>query len=136
MCQICNFLSHKMSERRVFRQQADTSVLQACILAHEPYEASTVVPLIDCLMRTHTRSVPFQHCTMRRPYRLPTHELPTGRQFRGRQFVMHHSTGLPTLIMKSYFDIQKCCCLFYFLNLYSTVPNFWERVKNLGKKWK
>ena len=30
-------------------------MLQACILAHEPYEASTVVPLIDCLMRTHTK---------------------------------------------------------------------------------
>merc|ERR1712203_1348494 len=28
---------------------------QACILAHEPYDARTVVPLIDCLMRTHTR---------------------------------------------------------------------------------
>ena len=66
-------------------------------------------------------------------HKLPTHELPTGRQFRGRQFVMHHSTGLPTLIMKSYFDIQKCCCLLYFFNLYLTVPNFWERVKNLEK---
>ena len=32
-----------------------TYMLQACILAHEPYEASTVVPLIDCLMRTHTK---------------------------------------------------------------------------------
>jgi len=31
---------------------------QACILAHEPYDASTVVPLIDCLMRTHTRPDP------------------------------------------------------------------------------
>merc|ERR1712130_193824 len=31
---------------------------QACTLAHEPYEASTVVPLIDCLMRTHTRPEP------------------------------------------------------------------------------
>ena len=30
-------------------------MLQACILAHQPYEASTVVPLIDCLMRTHTK---------------------------------------------------------------------------------
>ena len=32
-----------------------TYMLQACILAHQPYEASTVVPLIDCLMRTHTK---------------------------------------------------------------------------------
>merc|ERR1712004_686327 len=32
--------------------------VQACILAHEPYEASTVVPLIDCLMRTHTKPDP------------------------------------------------------------------------------
>ena len=32
-----------------------TYMLQACILAQEPYEASTVVPLIDCLMRTHTK---------------------------------------------------------------------------------
>ena len=39
----------------------------------------------------------------RRPYRLPTHEMPTGRQFRGRQFMRHQSTGLPTLIMKTYF---------------------------------
>merc|ERR1712212_1201741 len=31
---------------------------QACILAHEPYEASTAVPLIDCLMRTHARPDP------------------------------------------------------------------------------
>ena len=35
----------------------------------------------------------------RRPYRLPTYELPTGRQSRGRQFMVHQSTGLPTLIM-------------------------------------
>jgi len=33
-------------------------MLQACILAHQPYEASTVVPLIDCLMRTHTKPDP------------------------------------------------------------------------------
>jgi len=31
---------------------------QACILAHEPYEARAVVPLIDCLMRTHTKPDP------------------------------------------------------------------------------
>ena len=43
------------------------------------------------------------HLNNRRPYRLPTHELPTGRQFRGRQFMVHQSTGLPTLIMKTYF---------------------------------
>ena len=40
-----------------------------------------------------------------RPYRLPTHELPTGRQLRGRHFMVHQSTGLPTLIMKTYFDM-------------------------------
>merc|ERR1712158_28118 len=31
---------------------------QACILVHEPYDARTAVPLIDCLMRTHTRPDP------------------------------------------------------------------------------
>ena len=40
-----------------------------------------------------------------RPYRLPTHELPTGRQFKGRHFMVHQSTELPTLIMKTYFDM-------------------------------
>ena len=39
------------------------------------------------------------------PLILPTSGLPTGRQSWGRQFWVHQSSGLPTLIMKTYFDM-------------------------------
>ena len=39
------------------------------------------------------------------PLILPTLGLPTGRQSWGRQFWVHQSSGLPTLIMKTYFDM-------------------------------
>ena len=39
------------------------------------------------------------------PLILSTSGLPTGRQSWGRQFWVHQSSGLPTLIMKTYFDM-------------------------------
>ena len=42
---------------------------------------------------------------IRWPLILPTSGLPTGRQSWGRQFWVHQSSGLPTLIIKTYFDM-------------------------------
>ena len=41
---------------------------------------------------------------------MPTSGLPTSRQSWGRQFRVHQSSGLPTLIMKTYFDMFWTMC--------------------------
>ena len=66
------------------------------------------------------------------PLILPTSGLPTGRQSWGRQFWVHQSSGLPTLIMKTYFDMfwtihAKYNRLRWSSTVCNTFPIFWDQ---------
>ena len=47
-------------------------------------------------------------------HRLPTHELPTGRQF-----IVHQSIRLPTMLMKTYFYMFLCPYVLWFITYIS-----------------